>query len=280
MTDHPTFGQAGSSDLDVLWPAVSAAHLFIDRAAFQDFYARDPWRVRLTPDGTAAILEPWRDNLDILAVRGLWVSSRRFVESVRALGEVAARQGFGRLLSPLVAHEARGPYERAGLRSLEPLVSFRATADALAGIPDRIPAGVRLRPGVVDDLGAIVRIDAACFDPFWAYGETRLAGMLGTDLASVAELDGRVIGYTLATVERGSGTLGRIAVAPEHRGLGAGYALLADSARTMAEAGAHSVSLCTQQANATAQALYIRAGMRRIPGRLVFLLGDTGSGGR
>lgn len=288
MTDPATFGQmerapfrqADATDLDVLWPAVSAAHLFADYAAFSEFHARDPWRVRFAPDGTAAILEPWRENLDILAIRGLWVSSRRFVESVLALGEVAARQGFGRLLSPLIAHEARGPYERAGLRSLEPLVSFRATAVALAGIPDRVPAGVILRRGVIDDLGAILRIDAACFDPFWAYGQTRLAGMLGTDLVSVAELDGQVIGYTLSTVERGSGTLGRIAVAPEHGGLGAGYALLADSAHTMAEAGAHSVSLCTQQANVTAQALYIRVGMRRIPGKLVFLMGDTGSGGR
>ncbi|MHB9002595.1 MAG: GNAT family N-acetyltransferase, partial [Coriobacteriia bacterium] len=89
-----------------------------------------------------------------------------------------------------------------------------------------------------------------------------------------------VIGYTLSTVERGSGTLGRIAVTPGHRGTGVAYALLIESVREMTEAGAHTVGLCTQQSNAAAQALYARVGMRQVPGRLLFLIGDADSGGR
>lgn len=280
MRGDPVFSSAAESDLDVLWPAVSAAHLFPNRAAFADFHGKNPWRVQFAKDGTAAIVEPWREHLDILAIRGLWVNSRRFVESIGALRELASGKGFGRLLSPLIAHEARGPYERAGLRPLEPLVSFRAQAGLLAGLPVTVPTGVTLRPAHHEDLAAIARIDDACFEPFWAYEPARLAEMLSSDIASVARLEGEVIGYTLSTVERGSGTLGRIAVAPGHRGSGIGYALLADAARALAAAGAQSVSLCTQQANTTARALYERAGMRLIPGKLIFLMGDTGSGGR
>ncbi|PKQ29691.1 MAG: hypothetical protein CVT60_04095 [Actinobacteria bacterium HGW-Actinobacteria-10] len=280
MSRDPTLRAATRPDLRVLWPAVSAARLFPDPHAFERSWERDSWRVRLAANGTAAVVEPWRDHLDILAIRGLWASGSGFSGALAELRELAASRGFDSLLSPLIAYEARGPYERAGMRLLEPLVSFRAPAEKLVGMPYALPSDTVVRTARPDDLDAIIRVDAECFEPFWAYGPERLAELLATDIAQVAALKGVVIGYTLSTVDRGSGTLGRIAIAPGHRGSGIGHALLLGSARVLAAAGAHSVSLCTQQANVAAHALYAGAGMRRLPGKLVFLMGDTGSGGR
>ncbi|MHB9004470.1 MAG: hypothetical protein ACYC6C_10480, partial [Coriobacteriia bacterium] len=190
MSRDSTLQPATNSDLEVLWPAVSVAHLFPDRAAFEREWECDPWRVRLSADGTAAVVERWRDHMDVLAIRGLWVSSKRFDAALQELRRLAASQGYASLLSPLITHEARAGYERAGMRPLEPLVSFRASVEKLACAPDRLPTGVTVRHARAEDLEAVSRIDTESFEPFWAYGTTRLGAMLGTDIAQVAEFGG------------------------------------------------------------------------------------------
>ena len=88
----------------------------------------------------------------------------------------------------------------------------------------------------------------------------------------VASMSEQVIGYTWCTMDRGIGTLGRLAVLPEHRRHGAGGWLLGDALAYMARNGAEVLSLCTQEDNAASRALYARAGLRELPERLVFLI--------
>ncbi len=43
----------------------------------------------------------------------------------------------------------------------------------------------------------------------------------------------------------------------------------------MARCGAGTISLCTQEENATSRSLYARFGLRELPGRLELLIGDV-----
>lgn len=267
------------AEIEALWPAARAAHLFPDRAAFARFHAEAPWRVRIGVRGSAAVLERWRDHLDILSIRALWLPERDVPPALASIRALARAQGFGRVLSPLLPVEAIGPYLRSGLAEVERIVNLRADSKALLSLGRALPPGVGLRPASPADVSALDRLDRECFEPFWAYGARRLEISISSERVLLAEESGRVIGYTLSTVERGSGTLGRLAVAPGARGLGIGTALFAEAAGAMARSGAATVNLCTQEGNEAARRLYARLGMRELPGRLVFLLGSAAGAG-
>lgn len=261
-----------AEDLRVMWPAVRAAHLFAERESFERFWAEAPWRVPVDGGGRGAVVERWREHLDILWARCVWAGDRDLHRVLEELVALAGRQGFGRLLSPLVAREATPPYRRAGFETLERIVVYRMEAAAAAALSVAPPAGVRIRQATPADAVTIEAMDGAAFEPFWAYGHSRIARAMAEERVAVADIDGLVIGYTLCTVERGGGTLGRVAVASGHRGRGVGRALVADSLKAMAVSGAANVSLCTQEANARARQLYADTGMRELPGRLEFLI--------
>ena len=100
-----------------------------------------------------------------------------------------------------------------------------------------------------------------------------LGSLLDSDTACllVADLDDRVIGYALATLEgfdypmlRGpAGVLHDLIVAPEQRGHGIGRLLLETMLAQLRERGAPRVVLFTAEQNAAAQRLFERFGLRR-----------------
>ncbi len=268
---HP----ATETELVTVWPAVRAAGIFRRRSDFVRFHAEAPWRVRIAREGSTVVVERWRDPLDILAVRGLWCRGHDVPALLLETGALAASHGYGRMLSPLLPVEAARPYERAGLKPHEYLVALRFDSRSAVTLRPDPPAGVRIRPATTEDLVSVFEVDAVCFEPFWAYEVRRFAIALVEERLIVAEEGGRIIGYTLSTVDRGSGTIGRIAVLSEARGRGVGSALLRDAAGALARAGAGTISLCTQEGNTAAQALYMRLGGREMAGRLVLMIGAT-----
>lgn len=270
-----TLSPATPAELELVWPAVRAAHIFPDRAAFMRHHAEAPWRVRISSTGAAAVLERWRDGSDILAIRGLWCARRAIPGLVEDLARTARAQGFARLLSPLVAADVADDYLDAHMSVAQRLVSLRADRRVAASMHAETPAGVTLRRSSAGDVEALDRIDQACFDDFWAYGPARIARYIAEERVCVAESDAEPIGYTLCTVERGSGTLGRLAVLPEHRRLGIGALLVADAVRAMLAADAAAVTLCTQRENSGARALYRELGFRELAGELALLLSDV-----
>ncbi len=267
---------ASESEVDRIWPAVRSAHLFETREELESFQADAPWRLLVGPQGCAAVVERWRDHLDILAIRGLWAREQMIpvlIDDVRALG---GARGFTRLVSPLLAEVTTGHYETAGFEPYERLIAFRLEVRT-GKLPEQQapPEGIRLRPAIEADLSEVLEIDSECFSPFWAYEPRRLLTAYAEERMVVAEEKGRLIGYTLSTVKRGSGTIGRLAVAPGSRSRGIGFALLAEAVRGLVRQGARSVSLCTQDHNIASRALYRRAGMTELSERLVLMLCKT-----
>src|SRR5437867_9134093 len=153
---------------------------------------------------------------------------------------------------------------------------------------DTTASRITIRPASPADLPAIGRLGALLvrehhdFDPerFIAatpQTEHAYASFLGTQLEEpnvvvlVAELDGKVLGYTYAGVEgrdymslRGpAGVLYDIVVDPAHRGRGVGRSLLDATITALKAKGAPRVVLSTAEKNAAAQRLFERAGFRR-----------------
>jgi ribosomal protein S18 acetylase RimI-like enzyme len=265
---HP----ATRDDVLRLWPAMIAAHLFRDREELVAFADAAPWRVRVTPAGEAAVLERWRAHLDLLAIQGIWCSTDRVAPIVEDLIQVARLQGFARLLGPLVPDDSVWPYEGAGLSVRQRIVVYRMQPPKASAHP--APAGVTLRPGTPKDLPAIAAVDAESFDEFWRYDDEILHRSMEREHPVVAEVEDKVIGYTLSTLHGVEATVGRLAVVPSGRHSGVGSALLADAVATAARRGAAGITLCTQEDNEDSRRLYRRAGFREAPGRLVSTISE------
>ncbi|MGQ9683021.1 MAG: GNAT family N-acetyltransferase [Anaerolineae bacterium] len=149
----------------------------------------------------------------------------------------------------------------SGFRQTNTLVSYERTQDGYTAAGH---AGVRLRSGRPGDLDAIAEIDRASFPPMWRYPRPMLeAALQPTARLTVAELERRLVGYELSTLEGSEGELVRLAVLPEHRRQGIATRLVAESLATFRRGRVRRVSLNTQSDNAAAQALYERFGFRR-----------------
>lgn len=264
---------AADDEVARIWPAVRSANIFEDFEEFAAFRASAPWRVRVAQGGEASVLEPWREHLDVLAIRGVWAAGRHvpaFVDDARA---VARAHGFGRVLSPLLPIVLLRPYERANMRVIERIVAIQGHPSTMQ--LDDAPPGVILRRALEQDLEAVLGVDSVAFGEFWRYGAPELREYFEKERLQIAEENGQVVGYTLSSVSSGSATLGRLAVVPLARRRGIGAALLSDAARFALRSGANTIALCTQEDNATSRRLYVRAGLSELSERYAFAIGDA-----
>jgi len=268
---------ASDEDLPAVWNAARTARIFPDSAAFETFRGEAPWRVRVNSRGEAAVVERWRDHLDLLAIRGLWCSPRRVAVAVEDLRAVARAQGLGRLLGPLLCEDAARPYLAAGMRVAQRTITLRLDRPGRHKPGLSMPEGVGLRLGTAADLPDLLDLDTSCFDLFWRYDAVHLMRYVAEERLALAESASGLIGYTLCTVTADEGMVNRLAVRPDARNRGVGRALLSDAIAYSARAGAVSVMLCTQTDNAASRRLYAAAGFREMAGRMVFPI-DEGPG--
>jgi ribosomal protein S18 acetylase RimI-like enzyme len=263
-------------EADLVWiaPAAAAARLVEDLDELRAIHAKEPWRVRVTPQGEAVFLARWREHLDYCAVLGLWCRADRVPPLVADLERVARDMGFGHLLGPLVPEEYASPYLAGGLTVLERVLVLRLERPARVRPRAEAPVGVTARPATPRDLEGVIAVDAGAFDDFWRYDEASLRRYAVAERLSVAEREGRIIGYTLATVRGGEGTLGRLAVAGAERGRGCGRLLACEAVAWMAGERARAVTLSTQEHNTASRRLYGALGFRELPGALVAMISD------
>jgi len=280
------FRPADDREVTQLWPAVRAARIFATSEEFRSFRDAGPWRVRVSRRGDATLLDRWRAHLDVLALRGVWAPSWRAASVVDDARAVAEAHGLGRVLSPLLDADALGPYLAKGMVETERIIALQAPPERV--VHAEVPGGVVLRSGSAEDLPAVFRLDALCFNEFWRHTAADTAPLgVGDRLvmavsvgAEAGALGGSetVLGYTLATKVAGTVTLARLAVAPQARRTGIASALLADVAQWAARNGADALTLTTQEANAASRALYARAGISELPGRYAFAIDPERTG--
>ncbi len=122
----------------------------------------------------------------------------------------------------------------------------------------------RLRKMRQNDLPEVLAIDNASFDPLWCNSFSSLQIALAQSaFASVAVQDSRILGYQISTPNPLGGHLARLAVRPEERGKGIGYALVHHVLTQFQHQGVLRVTVNTQDNNTASLALYAKARFRR-----------------
>ena len=149
----------------------------------------------------------------------------------------------------------------SGFASHQSIVMLERDGGALAEVT--LSPGVSLRAMMPFDLSAVAEVDAAAFELLWQNTLPVLERAYPQAVwATVAEMDGRVIGYQLSTRNPLGVHLARLAVWPAAQGKGLGYALVADLIRQAGQHGISHLTVNTQSDNATSLALYRRLGFR------------------
>lgn len=121
-----------------------------------------------------------------------------------------------------------------------------------------------IRPMNLGDLPAIEQVDSMAFGDVWQNSRSCLEiAYQQAAIATVAELEHKIIGYQISTSTTLGGHLARLAVSPEYQGEGVGYTLLNDMLSQFQRRGAYSVSVNTQHDNLISLHLYEKAGFKR-----------------
>ena len=123
------------------------------------------------------------------------------------------------------------------------------------------PESFSIRAMMPYDLPAVAEVDASAFAHLWKNTLPALERAYPQAVfATVAEVDGKTIGYQISTRNPLGVHLARLAVQPGLQGRGVGYALVADLVHKAEGRGMSHLTVNTQSDNSASLALYQRMG--------------------
>ena len=121
-----------------------------------------------------------------------------------------------------------------------------------------------IREIVSEDLLDIAQVDKNAFNPLWQNSRSSLElAWTQSSLATVAEVNGEIIGYQISTATSSGGHLARLAVLPDWQGCGVGRALVNHLLTRFHLWGSLKVTVNTQVDNQASLALYQKTGFVR-----------------
>ena len=124
-----------------------------------------------------------------------------------------------------------------------------------------IPAELVLRSMTEYDLPAVTDVDRSGFAPLWRNSHQALqSGFLQAGFATVALVNGEIVGYQISTRNSFGVHLARLAVTVRFQGRGIGYLLVQDLLTQSRRAGLRRLTVNTQSDNSTSLALYKKIG--------------------
>jgi ribosomal protein S18 acetylase RimI-like enzyme len=149
----------------------------------------------------------------------------------------------------------------AGFSTLQSIVMLERNSNVPAGRTDHQDVVIRLM--MVYDLPLIADVDASAFDILWQNGLSILEKAFPQAIfATVAEMQGRLVGYQISTRNQFGIHLARLAVQAELQGKGIGQILVTDLIHRAGERGITRITVNTQSDNASSLALYHRLDFR------------------
>ncbi len=115
-----------------------------------------------------------------------------------------------------------------------------------------------------DDLPRVAEVDASAFEPLWQNSPAALRQAFPqAGLATVAELEGNLVGYQITTYNPMGGHLARLAVHPLAQRRGIGSQLLNDLLRQLTRRNIARLTVNTQGDNQRSMKLYQNLGFKR-----------------
>jgi ribosomal-protein-alanine N-acetyltransferase len=122
-----------------------------------------------------------------------------------------------------------------------------------------------IRPMREGEIHAVHALDTNAFGPLWRISlDTLMSAYQQACVATVAEIDGELLGYQISTSGPMGGHLARLAVLPSHQGSGIGSALVYDVLNKFERRGAVRVTVNTQRDNLRSLCVYEKAGFKEI----------------
>ncbi|MFO8035017.1 MAG: GNAT family N-acetyltransferase [Anaerolineales bacterium] len=123
------------------------------------------------------------------------------------------------------------------------------------------PPGITIRWMKEKDLEDVYAIDQAAFaSMWWISPEEFKAAFLAGDVATVAVAGKKIVGYQISTANIQGAELVRVAVHPEHQGIGVGASLLNHLLQAVTSWGNLKITVNTQKTNAQSIRLYKKFG--------------------
>jgi len=148
---------------------------------------------------------------------------------------------------------------------------FRPTTDVVMFIWDNgaIPEqqaspDIALRPMNIDDLAPVEKLDKLAFGSIWHNSRLSLEyAFRQAAIATIAEIEGEIVGYQISTGMQMGGHLARLATHPSFQRQGIAYAILRDLMLQFKQRGAFRITVNTQEDNIGSIALYENSGFSR-----------------
>lgn len=154
-----------------------------------------------------------------------------------------------------------GWLEMLGFVPINEVVEYRK--EGLEAPQLQIPAGLEIRPLLMEDLDALERIEVAAFEPRWRHSAKDLYLAWRQSISfEVAFLHGEPVAYQFSTGGEKSAHLSRMTVRPDAQGMGIGAALLGSALANYRTQRITRVTLNTQSDNHASRKLYERFGFR------------------
>jgi ribosomal-protein-alanine N-acetyltransferase len=124
---------------------------------------------------------------------------------------------------------------------------------------------IEIRRMMPEHLAGVYQLDTLSFEYEWRNSASALElAYHQSAVATVVMEAEKVIGYQISTANVAGGHLARLAVHPQARGQGIGYALVYNLLKEMQHRGVNHVTVNTQQDNAASLAVYARAGFKQV----------------
>ncbi len=129
--------------------------------------------------------------------------------------------------------------------------------------PTPPPPSVMIRPIDPLDMEIIARIDAQSFESLWINSaEAVTLAYEQSAYTTLAEKDGKIIGYQFTTANPFNAHLARLAILPEFQGQGIGKSLVQDMMLYFQNRRVWQITVNTQNTNQNSLKLYQKAGFR------------------
>jgi [ribosomal protein S18]-alanine N-acetyltransferase len=120
-----------------------------------------------------------------------------------------------------------------------------------------------IRPMELNDIESVALVDHQSFEPIWTISTKSLeAAFFQSAHASVAEMDGEIVGYELSTANNFSAHLARVAVLPQFQHEHLGYQLVEEMIGSFLRRGISAITVNTQSTNHASLQLYKKIGFK------------------
>ncbi len=253
-------------EVRALWKDARRSDLFPSRRLFLDFFKELEGKAYLAPGGPRegwALLGKWRGGSDLHCLWFIHYRGEGFGELLRAVLEEYLTVG-GQLITRMMEEGEAGAFRRAGFCPFEEIAVLEGDASSVR-LPER-PPGLRMRRFRPGEIGELLQVDSAAFDPLWrldAWSFRCVSRYCRYNRVIVAEDEGRMAGYCIAGTNGYLGFIQRLGVCPSCQGRGWGSALLREQVAWMGSLGTRLFVVNTQRENLRALRAYRQAGFVR-----------------